>query len=110
MKVKELIRQLQQYDPEARVYYGSWMGKGSAEILASKKYAGMNEVILEDASEFDVYEELQAMRKYYSDNDYDETVAYQDMVDRGYTPELVAVYDKDFAEVFKRYCSEHGIE
>lgn len=111
MKVKELIRQLKKYDPEARVYNNSWMGKGTNEVLCSVRYIENGDVILEDKTQFDVKEEIRGMFEYYLLNDYDETDAYQDMVDRGYTPEIVSYYYNDDAgRVMKIYCNEHGIE
>ena len=40
MKVKELIRQLKEFDPEARVFADSYEGKGVDEILCSPPPAG----------------------------------------------------------------------
>ena len=37
MKVKEPIKQLEQYDPEARVYSDCWMGKGIGSLLVVKR-------------------------------------------------------------------------
>lgn len=112
MKVKELIRQLSQYPPESRVYYGGWKGHGRDEILCTLRYEGSGDVILEDASEFDVGNEVGALLEHYAENNYDETDAYQDMVDKGYTPEVVAYhYSREFADtVMRPYCEEHGIE
>lgn len=110
MKVKELIRQLKQQDPEARVYYGSWLGKGRNEILLCFGYQGNKDVILEDASEFDVAEEIKSRLDHYSENGYYELDAYQEMVDCGFTPDVVAkYYDKEIAKHMEDFCDEHGI-
>ena len=114
MKVKELIRQLHNYDPEARVYLESYMGEGRREALCSLSYMngrGPKAVILEDASQFDVGEEIGAMLDMFSQEDWDETDAYQSMVDRGYTPDVVAEYYSEAqAEAMRDYCERHGIE
>lgn len=112
MKVKELIRQLEQYDPEARVYLESYMGEGRREALCSLTYKNDHKtVILEDASQFDVGEEIGAMLNKFSQEDWDETDAYQTMVDCGYTPDVVAeYYSEEQAEVMRDYCERHGIE
>lgn len=111
MKVKELIRQLQQYDPEARVYYGSSNGRGDAEILTTSKFANCRDVIIEDASQFDVGSELVAMLDLYGKKGADESDAYQEMVDRGFTPDVLDEYLGDgLGEHMREYCMEHGIE
>lgn len=110
MKVKELIKQLEGYDPEARVYYGSHMGKGDAEILTAFRFSHNGDVILEDAYQFDVENELREMLEWYADENYDEADAYQEMVDRGYTPEVVAIYlSEEKGKAMKEYCDSHGI-
>lgn len=110
MKVKELIKQLEQYDPEARVYSDCWMGKGKDEILCSFYYSHSGDVILQNMTQFDVYEEIKEMLKHFSKEDYDETYAYQLMCDMGYTPNVVAeFYSQDVGQHMKEYCDEHGI-
>ena len=111
MKVKELIKQLEQYDPEARVYSDCWMGEGKDEILCSIAYADNGDVILENAHQFDMKEKIGAMLDYYNENYYDEVDAYQEMCDRGYTPDIVSkYYDEYTGECMKEYCDEHGID
>ena len=111
MKVKELIKQLKQYDPEARVYFGSWMGKGRSEILSCFDFAHNGNVILEDENEFDVGEEIQAMFNHYIEEGWDETDAYEEMIDRGYTPDVVSKYYNEWTgKCMKKYCDEHGID
>lgn len=110
MKVKELIKQLEQYDPEARVYSDCWMGKGKDEILCSIAYADNGDVILENAQQFDMKEEIDAMLDYYNDNYYDEVDAYQEMYDKGYTPDVLEkYYNKDAAEHMRWYCDHYNI-
>ena len=112
MKVKELIRQLSFYDPEARVYLDSYMGEGVREVLCTVSYAhDKKTVILEDADQFDVGNEIAEMLMAFSDGDWDETDAYGTMVDRGYTPDVVEEYcGKEQADVMRLYCDEHAIE
>ncbi len=111
MKVKELIKQLEQYDPEARVYNDSWMGEGASEILCCFCYAHNGHIILEDATQFDVGEEIKAMFDYYIEEGWDETDGYEDMIDKGYTPDVVAeYYNEESAMLMKRYCDKHGID
>ena len=40
MKVKEMIKQLEKFDPEARVYTSSYMGKGVDEVLSGFQKQG----------------------------------------------------------------------
>lgn len=111
MKVKELIRQLESYDPEARVYTSSYMGEGIDEVLACIAYVHNGDVIIENENQFDVENEIDEMLHWYADNDYDETDAYQEMIDRGYTPDLLdTYYDSEFKNhTMRKYCEEHGI-
>lgn len=111
MKVKELIKQLEGYDPEARVYTSSYMGEGTDEVLACIAYVHNGDVIIENENQFDVENEIDEMLHWYADNDYDETDAYQEMIDRGYTPDLLDTYcDSEFRNhTMRKYCEEHGI-
>jgi len=112
MKVKELIKQLESYDPEARVYTSSYMGEGVDEVLACIAYVHNGDVIVQNENEFDVANEIDEMLHWYADNDYDETDAYQEMIDRGYTPDLLDIYcDSEFKNhTMRNFCREHGIE
>ena len=111
MKVKELIKQLEQYDPEARVYSDWWMGEGKDEILCSYSYSRSGDVILQNLTQFDVYEEIKEMLEYFYKEDYDETDVYQSMCDLGYTPDVVAeFYSQDVGQHMKEYCDEHEID
>lgn len=111
MKVKELIRQLENYDPEARVYSDCWMGEGKDEILCSFSYKDNGNVILENASQFDMKEEIEAMFDYYNEESIDEIDGYQDMCDKGYTPDVVSkYYDEETGEHMRQFCDEHGID
>lgn len=112
MKVKELIRQLESYNPEARVYTSSYMGEGTDEVLACIAYVHNGDVIIENENQFDVENEIQEMLDWYADNDYDEADAYREMIDRGYTPDLLDVYYRPEwrYHTMRKYCEEHGIE
>ena len=112
MKVKELIRQLESYDPEARVYTSSYMGEGTDEVLACIAYVHSGDVIIENENQFDVENEIYEMLDWYINNDYDEADAYREMIDRGYTPDLLDVYcDSEFKNhTMRNFCKEHGIE
>lgn len=111
MKVRELINELQMCDPEARVYYSDWMGKGRNEILCVYSYENNSDVILQDATQFDVHEELKEMLEYFYTKNIDEVDAYTQMCDMGYTPNVVAeYYDEDVAKHMKDFCDEHGID
>lgn len=111
MKVKELINELQKHDPEARVYYSDWMGKGRNEILCAYSYKNNSDVILQDATQFDVHEELKEMLDYFCTENIDEVDAYTQMCDMGYTPDIVEeYYDEDVAKHMKEFCDEHGID
>lgn len=111
MKVKELIKQLEQYDPEARVYSDCWMGEGKDEILCCISYCDNGDVIVEDADQFDVGCEIGQMLDDYLENEVDETDAYTEMCDKGFTPDVVSwFYDKWIGKHMEKYCDEHGIE
>ena len=111
MKVKELIKQLKEFDPEARVYNDSWMGKGINEILCSFSFVNNGDVVLEHANQFDMEEEIGAMLKHYLEDGWDEADAYREMCDRGYTPDVVSKYYNEYTgECMKKYCDEHGID
>lgn len=111
MKVKELINRLQKYDPEARVYSGTNHGHGDMEILTVFSFSHNSDVILEDEMQFDVANEVREMLEWYASGEVDETSAYQEMVDAGYTPDLLRRYGfDDTASVMEKYCAEHGIE
>ena len=90
MKVKELIRQLQYFDPEARVYSDCWMGEGKDEILCCYQYGRSD---------------------YFYTENIDEVDAYTQMCDMGYTPDIVEeYYNEDVAKHMKEFCDEHGID
>jgi len=111
MKVKELIRQLKEFDPEARVYNDSWMGKGINEILCSFSFVNNGDVVLEHANQFDMEEEIGAMLKHYLEDGWDEADAYREMCDRGYTPDVVAeYYNEEIGKQMFLYCENHGID
>ncbi|HII08641.1 MAG TPA: hypothetical protein HA355_03520 [Methanosphaera sp.] len=111
MKVKELIRQLKEFNPEARVFADSYEGKGIEEILCSFSFTNNGDVILEHADQFDVGCEIGQMLDDYLENEWDETDAYREMCDKGYTPDVVSrFYDKWVGKHMKKYCEEHGIE
>lgn len=112
MKVKELIRQLESYDPEARVYTSSYMGEGTDEVLACIAYVHNGDVIIENENQFDVENEIREMLEWYSEHDYDEADVYREMIDRGYTPDLLDIYcDSEFKNhTMRNFCREHGIE
>lgn len=110
MKVKELIRQLKEFDPEARVFADSYEGKGINEILCLFSFVDNGDVILEHADQFDVGCEIDTMLDYYNDNYYDEVDAYQEMSDKGYTPDVLEkYYNKDAAEHMRWYCDHYNI-
>lgn len=112
MKVKELIKQLEGYDPEARVYTSSYMGEGTDEALLCIAFAHNGDVIIENENQFDVENEIYGMLDWYVSNDYDEADAYREMIDRGYTPDLLDIYyDSEFKNhTMRNFCREHGIE
>ena len=111
MKVKELIRQLKEFDPEARVFADSYEGKGVDEILCSFSFVDNGDVILEHADQFDMKCEIGQMLDDYLEDGWDEAEAYREMCDRGYTPDVVSkYYDEYTGECMKKYCDEHGIE
>lgn len=112
MKVREMIRQLEKFDPEARVYTSSYMGKGTDEVLACIAYVHNGDVIVQNENEFDVANEIDEMLHWYADNNYDEADAYREMIDRGYTPDLLDIYyDPEFKNhTMRDFCEEHGIE
>lgn len=112
MKVKEMIRQLEKFDPEARVYTSSYMGKGVDEVLACIAYVHNGDVIVQNENEFDVANEIDEMLHWYADNNYDEADAYREMIDRGYTPDLLDIYyDLEFKNhTMRDFCEEHEIE
>jgi len=112
MKVKEMIRQLEKFDPEARVYTSSYMGKGVDEVLTCIAYVHNGDVIVQNENEFDVANEIQEMLEWYSEHNYDEADAYREMIDRGYTPDLLDIYyNPEFKNhTMRKFCREHGIE
>ena len=111
MKVKELIRQLQYFDPEARVYSDCWMGEGKDEILCCYQYGRSGDVILQNITQFDIEEELKGMLDYFCTENVDEVDAYTQMCDMGYTPDIVEeYYNEDVAKHMKEFCDEHGID
>ena len=111
MKVKTLIEALQNYNPEARVYLMEWVGKPIREALVAYRIGKNKDIILEDATQFDVENEIEAMFEHYLEEGIDETDAYQEMIDWGYTPDVIAEYYKEeVAEHMRKYCDEHGIE
>lgn len=112
MKVKELIRQLEGYDPEARVYTSSYMGEGTNEVLACIAYVHNGDVIVQNENEFDVENEIKEMLDWYWEHNYDKADAYREMIDRGYTPDLLDKYysPEDITHVMRNFCEEHGIE
>lgn len=110
MKVKELIKQLKEFNPEARVFADSYEGKGVDEILCSFSFVDNGDVVLEHADQFDIKEEIDAMLDYYNDNYYDEVDAYQEMFNKGYTPDVLEkYYNKDAAEHMRWYCEHYNI-
>lgn len=47
----------------------------------------------------------------YLEDGVDETDAYTEMCDKGFTPDVVSwFYDKWIGKHMKRYCDEHGID
>lgn len=112
MKVKELIKQLESYDPEARVYTSSYMGEGVDEVLACIAYVHNGDVIIENENQFDVGNEIKEMPEWYSEHNYDEIDGYQEMIDRGYTPDLLDIHYPPEARdhTMRIFCEEHGIE
>ena len=109
MKVIELIRQLKQCDPDARVYAGNENGNKLDEVF-SLTNTGM-EVILRNGMQTDSGEEIKAMIEDFTENNVDEDYGYQHMVDCGFTPDIVAeYYNPGIADVMQKYCEEHGIE
>ncbi len=108
MKVKELIRQLKEFDPEARVFADS---EQCDEILCSFAFTDNGNVVLEHAGQFDVKSEIGQMLDDYLEDGVDETDAYTEMCDKGFTPDVVSwFYDKWVGEHMKKYCEEHGID
>lgn len=111
MKVKELIRQLKEFNPEARVFADSYEGKGIEEILCSFSFTNNGDVILEHADQFDVGCEIGQMLDDYLEDGWDEADAYREMCDRGYTPDIVAeYYNEESAKQIFLYCNSHGID
>lgn len=103
MKVKELIRQLKEFDPEARVFTDSYEGKGIDEILCSFSFTNNGDVVLEHAYQCTIGQIL--------DDYWDEADAYREMCNRGYTPDVVSkYYDEYTGKCMKKYCDEHGID
>lgn len=110
MKVKELIKQLKDFNPEARVFADSYEGKGINEILCLFSFVDNGDVILEHADQFDIKEEIDTMLDYYNDNYYDEVDAYQEMFNKGYTLDVLEkYYNKDAAEHMRWYCEHYNI-
>lgn len=111
MKVKTLIEELQKYDPEARVYLGSAFGQGIDEALVCYSFMHSNDVILAPASELDLTDEITGMVEHYDEEGWDEGDIYEDMIDKGFTPDVVAEnYNMQFANSMICYCASHGID
>lgn len=112
MKVKTLIEALKKYDPEARVCFGSFNGEGKDEILNCYCYTLHPEkVILKTADQFDVAEEIKELCNYFIETNTDEIDGYSEMIDIGYTPDVVEKYcGKEMADDMRNYCDTHGIE
>ena len=52
-----------------------------------------DDIMYEQAkNEFDIENEIKEMLEWYSEHDYDEADAYREMIDRGYTPDLLDIY------------------
>ena len=110
MKVRRLIEELQKFNPESRVYFGSWMGKGRNEILCCFAFKDNEEVILETAEEFDTKNEIKEMFDAFIEEGWDEADAYREMIDFGYTPQLLKwIGMEDEANHMEEFCKEHGI-
>lgn len=110
MKVKTLLEYLSTQDPEGRVFLGSAEGHGEKEFLCCFSFAHNNDVVLVTEDDFDVKEELTPMLEKFVEEGVDELDAYQDMLDLGYTPDILKKYglagEADAMEVF---CREHGM-
>ena len=110
MKVKTLLEYLSTQDPEGRVFLGSAEGHGEKEFLCCFSFVDNSDVVLSTEDDFDVKEELTSMLGEFIKEGVDELDAYQDMLDLGYTPDILRKNDlAGEADAMEVFCREHGM-
>lgn len=110
MTVQMLIDQLSKMDREARVYMNDWhIGSECLYCLEIRGDEGAV-VVMECEDDVDMSEEIWSMFEWFLDNGYDESAAYDDMIDIGITPDMVRkYYGEDEGNHMEQYCVEHGL-
>jgi len=113
MTVEMLIKELQKYDPKARVRMHHWLGE---EVLYSCRFVNSDNRIppkvvwFECEDDLDLGEELKAQIENASEIAEDEADFYALWLERGFSIDMVERnLGKEAAEHMKMVCEEHGL-
>lgn len=109
MKVKMMLELLGKFDPEADVRLNGPYGDSVLFVLASYR-SDKGIVWLQTEKDANVKEELEERFSTAEDDGWDETDFYADLLDTGFTIEMVRKYmGDDTAKIMEIHCLEHGL-
>lgn len=108
MKVKTLIKKLQNFNPEAVVKLHH---RDDEEVLFTVGIVGMDNVMwLETESDNDMGSEISARFEAALEDWESELDFYMDMLETGITVDMVRKYmDDEHANHMEEFCKEHGL-
>ena len=107
MTVERMIKELQKYNPKARVKLHSKYGD---EALFVVQYVNdENTVIVEDQNGNDLSSELEARFQVASDKQLDELDFFMDLLETGFTLDDIKEHLPEKYEYSKKFMEEHGL-
>lgn len=108
MKVKKLIEELRQYDPEATVMMHH--REGEPVLFALRISEDSKRVWLESESDGDMEDELHERFIHAAEDWDDEVDFYSELLDTGIDVDMVRRYlGNEVADHMKRFCEDHGL-
>lgn len=108
MKVKTLIKKLQQFNPEAEVRLNDY--NGYPVLFANMRMNDKDVVWLDGEGDIDLGEEISARFENAAEEGMDELDFYMDLLEIGITVEKVREYmGDDTADHMQDFCKEHGL-
>ena len=109
MKVGYLIDCLKDFDDDVEVYLHHPEGKPVVGWIDVIDGDPRNGIILQDEDDFDTGYELEYGFKEASEEGWDEWYFASELLDRGYSVDIVERHYPEGGVWFRKFCEEHGL-
>lgn len=108
MKVKSLIKRLENVNPEAEIRLNDY--NGDSVLFVNERMNDPNVVWLDGENDIDLGEEISSRYEKATDEQEDELDFYMELLEIGITVDMVRKYmGDDRADVMQEFCEDHGL-